>query len=149
MAESRSWSIILALQVQLQTILQANGYLTDVGSNVWTNEGQRPSDEALGLMIYSDGISAGGLDHERPGKPVREFSVYLEAAIADGLDDAQERIHALIEDIEACMERYAQNYPLLKRGVTQFFLADIAFLDRPDGAAVVAMQARIVARYFR
>jgi hypothetical protein len=149
MANSRSWSIILALQAQLQTIRQADGYLTDIGSNVWRNEGQRPSEDALGLMIYSDGITGGGLDRERPGKPVREFSVYLEAAIADGLDDAQERIHAVLEDIEVCMERYAQRYPLLARGVTQFFLADAAFLDRPDGAAVVAMQARIVARYFR
>jgi hypothetical protein len=28
-------------------------------------------------------------------------------------------------------------------------VADIAILDRPEGAAVIAMQARVLARYLR
>lgn len=150
MAESRSWAIILALQTQLQTITVANGYLTDAGNNVWTSEAQRTSDDALGLMIYSEPILGPGLDNERPGKPVRVMSLLIEAAIGTDLDDAQEQIHALIEDIEACMEAYAKQrvvQPALQQ--TPMHVADIAILDRPEGAAVIAMQARIAARYFR
>jgi hypothetical protein len=33
--------------------------------------------------------------------------------------------------------------------VTPMRVIDITILDRPEGAAVIAMQARIVARYFR
>jgi hypothetical protein len=150
MAESRSWAIILALAAQLATITVANGYLTDVGNNVWTTDGQRPSEDALGLMVYSEDIVGPGLDRERPGKPVRDFTMLVEAAIDTGLDDAQQQIHALIEDIEACMERYAEfqaSTPGLQ--VTPMVVSDIDILDRPEGAPIIAMQARIVARYFR
>ena len=81
MAESRSWAIILALQTQLQTITQANGYLTDLGTAVWVNDGQRPSPDAFGLMLYSESIVGPGLDRERPGKPVRDFGILIEGAI--------------------------------------------------------------------
>lgn len=151
MAESRSWAIILALAAQLATITVANGYLTDVGNNVWTNDGQRPSEDALGLMIYSEPIVGPGLDRERPGKPVRDFSMLVEAAIGTNLDDAQEQIHAIIEDIEVCLQAYAKAQSLRPElnQVTPMAVADIAILDRPEGAAVIAMQARVVARYFR
>jgi len=150
MAESRSWAIITALAAQLATITVANGYNTDVGNNVWTTDGQRPSEDALGLMIYSEPIVGPGLDRERPGKPVRDFTMLVEAIIGTDLDDAQQQIHAIIEDIEACMERYAEvqsRTPGLQ--VTPMVVADIAILDRPEGAAVIGMQARVVARYFR
>jgi len=150
MAESRTWAIITALQAQLATIRVANGYNTDVGTNVWVTDGQRPSDDALGLMIYSESITGTGLDRERPSKPVREFTVLIEAAIGTDLDDAQQQIHALIEDIEACMGIYARQ--LAERPAAQMtpmHVADIAILDRPEGAAVIAMQARVIARYIR
>jgi len=151
MAESRSWAIITALAAQLATITVANGYLTDVGANVWTTDAQRPSEDALGLMIYSEPIVGAGLDRERAGKPVREFSMLVEAAIGTDLDNAQARIHAIIEDIEVCLQAYAKAQamrPELNQ-VTPMAVADIAILDRPEGAAVIAMQARVVARYFR
>lgn len=150
MAESRTWTIIAALAAQLATITTANGYLTDVGSNVWTTDAQRPSEDAVGLMIYSESITGGGLDRERPGKPVREFTLLIEASIDTGLDDAQQQIHAIIEDIDACMAAYARaqaGTPGMQ--VTPMNVMDIAILDRPEGAAVIAMQARVVARYFR
>lgn len=150
MAESRTWAIITALAAQLSTITKDNGYHTDVGANVWTTDAQRPSDEALGLMIYSESITGSGIDRERPGKPVREFTLLVEAAIGTDQDDAQQQIHAIIEDIDACMGAYARRQagtPGLQ--VTPMAVADIAILDRPDGTAVIAMQARIIARYFR
>lgn len=150
MAESRSWAIITALAAQLATITVANGYLTDVGRNVWTSEGQRPDEDALGLMIYSESIT-GDAASQRPGKPVREFTLLIEAAIGTDQDTAQQQIHAIIEDIETCMERYAQAQSLRPelRQVTPMAVVDIAILDRPEGAAVIAMQARVLARYFR
>lgn len=151
MAEtSQSWATILALAAQLATITTVNGYLTDVGTNVWTEEGQRTHDHALGLMIYSESINGPGVDGERPAKPIRDIALLIEAAIGTDLDNACERIHAVIEDIETCMARYAKaqaQTPSLQR--RPMHVADIAILDRPEGAAVIAMQARIVTRYLR
>lgn len=150
MADSRTWAIIAALAAQLATITTANGYLTDAGLNVWTTDAQRTDDDALGLMIYSESITGGGIDRERPGKPVREFTLLVEAAIGTDLDDAQQQIHSVIEDIDNCINAYTRQQattPGLQ--VTPMAVADIAILDRPEGAAVIAMQARIVARYFR
>jgi hypothetical protein len=149
MAESKSWAVIEALAAQLATITIANGYLTDVGQNVWMTDHQRPSDEALGLMLYSESIVGTGLDHERPTKTVRDFTVLIEAAIGTALDDAQQQIHRVIEDVECCIERFAKTTPRLPKQTTPMVLADIAILDRPEGAAVVAMQARVVGRYLR
>jgi hypothetical protein len=145
---SRSYAIILALQTQLQTITVANSYLTDLGSNVWTTDGQRT--DALGVMIYSESITGPGIDLERPAKPVRDFTLLIEAAIGTDLDDAGLQIHNLVEDIEVCMKAYAeQQKKLPPPQQLPMHVADIAILDRPEGAAVIAMQARIVTRYFR
>lgn len=151
MAESRSWAIIAALAAQLAKITVVNGYLTDIGKNVWTTDAQRPSEDALGLMIYSESITGSSIDQARPGKPVREFTLLIEAAIGTDQDTAQQQIHNVIEDIEACMKAYATAQAMRPdlQQVTPMAVVDIAILDRPEGAAVIAMQARVVARYFR
>jgi hypothetical protein len=149
MAESKSWAIILALQTQLQTITQANGFITDAGLNVWTTDHQRSSDDALGLMIYSEPIIGPGLDNERPRQQVRILSLLVEAIISTDLDSAQQQIHALIEDVENCMAAYGKGTAKLPPGSTSVHVADIAILDRPEGAAQIAMEARVVVRYFR
>lgn len=149
MAESRTWAIITALAAQLATITQANGYLTDVGNAVWTNDAQRPDEHALGLMIYSESIT-GDASSQRPGKPVREFTLLVEAEIGTDQDNAQQKIHDIIEDVDACMEAYAKaQFAAPGKQVTPMAVTDIAILDRPAGAAVIATQARVVARYFR
>lgn len=145
---SRSYAIILALQTQLQDIRVGNDYLTDVGENVWITDGQRT--DALGLMIYSESITGPGIDLERPTKPVRDFTLLIEAAIGTDLDDAQLQIHNLAEDIEVCMASYARQQKATPPAQQlPMHVADIAILDRPEGAAVIALQARIVTRYFR
>lgn len=147
MAESRTWAIITALAAQLATITVANGYLTDAGNNVWTTDHQRT--EALGLMIYSESI-VGAPGSERPGKPVRDFGILIEAQIGTALNDAQQQIHALIEDVDTCLAAYARQLDA-KPGHLGIGMAvtDIAILDRPEGAAVIAMQARVAVRYVR
>jgi hypothetical protein len=102
-------------------------------------------------MIYSESISGLALTEAKPGKPVREFTLLIEAATGTDQDDAQQQIHDIIEDIEACMQAYAKAQflrPELNQ-TTPMAVVDIAILDRPEGAAVIAMQARVVARYFR
>jgi len=147
---SLTWSLILALQAQLATIRVTNGYLTDLGAHIWITDGQRGSDDALGLMIYSEPIAGPGLDRERPGKPVRDFTILLECIIGTDLDDAQQQIHSVIEDIEMCVANFAKQPAVLGAlQCTAMHVADIAILDRPEGAAVIAAQARVVARYFR
>lgn len=148
MAESRSWAIIEAVAAQLRTITIASGYLTDVGAHVWTSDAQRDSDDALGILVRSESIAGPGVDHERPGKPVRNLVLLLEAQIATALDDAAEQIHQIIEDVETCIADAAKQPPLVPY-CTNLHVADIAILDQPEGLAVIAMQARVAARYFR
>ena len=148
--QSVSWAIIQALAAQLATITTANEYLTDVGNNVWTTDHQRPDEDALGLMIYSENITGTGIDLERPAKPVRDFALLIEAAIGTDLDDAQQQIHAVIEDIENCMKAYAKAQiavPAYQR--VPMHVVDVAILDRPEGAAIIAMQMRIATRFIR
>lgn len=149
---SRTWAIITALAAQLATITIATGYNTDAGLNVWTTDAQRDAAlaGALGMSIYSESIIGPGLDNERPGKQVRDFTMLVEASIGTDIDNAQAQMHALIEDVEFCIKRYTQaqtTTPGLQ--VTPMHIADVAILDRPEGMAVVAMQARVIARFFR
>lgn len=146
---SRTWSIIQALAVQLATITVANGYLTDVGLNIWTTDNQRTSDNALGLMIYSESIVGPGIDRERPTKATREISLLLECSIGTDIDTAQQQIHSVIEDVERCMASWAQGYLNSLRLTDAMHVVDVAILDRPEGVPVIAMQARVVARYLR
>lgn len=146
---SRSWTQITTLADALKGITQANGYLTDVGLNVWTTDHQRPSEDALGLMLYSESIIGPGPDRERPGAPLREFTILIEAAISTDLEDAQQQIHSVIDDIDRCITAYAKAQQRNSNVIgTPVSLADIAILDRPEGAAVIAMQARVITRYF-
>lgn len=145
---SATWAIILALQTQLQTIAIANGYLTDAGKNVWVTEGQRPTNDALGLMIYSESIT--GTGEQRPGKPVREFSILIEFEVGIDIDNAQEQAHSVIEDIDRCMEAYAKaQFAKPGRQATPWKVVDIAVLDRPNGAPVIAGSVRVTSGYFR
>ncbi len=146
---SRTWAIITALAAQLATITVANGYLTDAGLNIWTTDNQRPVTEALGIMIYSESITGGGLDNERPNKAVRQIGLLLECAIGTDIDTAQQQIHNVIEDVEQCMANWAKGYLSSLRLTDAMHVADVAILDRPEGVAVIAMQARIIARYMR
>lgn len=146
---SRTWTIIQALAMQLATITVANGYLTDVGLNIWTTDNQRTEVDALGLMIYSETITGPGLDNERPTKPSRQFGMLLECAIGTDIDSAQQQIHSIIEDIENCMMKWSVGYLQAARLTGPMHVADIAILDRPEGMSIIAMQVHIVARYFR
>lgn len=146
---SRTWAIIQAIAAQLALITVANGYNTDAGLNIWTTDGQRTDDDALGIMIYSEAITGPGIDVERPKKAVREIGLLLECSITTDLDTAQPLIHNVIEDIEACIAAYAEGYLTPGRPCNSMHLTDIAILDRPEGLAVVAMNARLVARYVR
>ena len=145
---SITWTILTALATKLGEITVANGYLTDAGQNVWTTDGQRPDDQALGLAIYSESII--GSVNERPGKPVREFHLLVEFAIGTDLDNAQELAHQVIEDIDVCVAKFARavfgqpSFP-----GTPPRVADVAILDRPEGEPVIAGQVRIVVGYAR
>lgn len=147
---SRSWQQITTLASVLAAITVANGYLTDVGHNVWTTDNQRTDANALGLMLYSSDISGPGPDRERPAKAVREFGIEVECAIGTDLDNAQQLIHDVIEDVETCITAYAKaqfgqpNVP-----TTPLHVERISILDRPEGAAVIVAVFSVVARYFR
>lgn len=145
---SRSWEQITTLAAALQSIRMANGYLTDVGQNIWTTDNQRTQTDALGIMLYSGDITSAPA--ERPAKPIREIEIYLEFAISTDLDDGQQLIHSVIEDIESCVTSYAKEQfakPLVP--TTPLRMGDIKILDRPEGEPVMVAVATVLARYFR
>lgn len=145
---SRSWEQITTLATVLQSITTANGYLTDVGQNIWTSDHQRTDADALGIMVYSGDITS--VPAERPGRPIREIEIFLEFAISTDLDSGQELIHSVIEDVESCVTAYAKDQfakPLVP--TTPLRIGSIKILDRPEGEAVMVAVATVLARYFR
>lgn len=145
---SRSWQQITTLAGVLASISVANGYLTDVGQNIWTTDNQRAEADALGIMVYSGDIV--GEAGDRINKPVREIEIYLEVAISTDLDDGHQLAHSVIEDVEACIEAYAKTqFAQPNVPTTPLRVGSIKILDRPEGEAVIVAVVTVLARYFR
>ncbi|MFK2904572.1 hypothetical protein ISP17_11400 [Dyella ginsengisoli] len=145
---SRSWQQITNLAAVLQGISLANGYLTDVGQNIWTTDNQRTDENALGIMLYSGDITSSPA--ERPAKAEREIEIYAEVAIATDQDDAHQQIHSVIEDVERCVTTYAKaQFAQPSVPTTPLRVGSIKILDRPEGASVIVAVITVLARYFR
>lgn len=145
---SRSWQQITTLADELAKISVANGFITDVGANIWTTDNQRTDDDALGIMLYSGDITSS--PNERPGKADREMEIYLEVGIGTDIDDGHQLIHSVIEDVEACITAYAKaQFAKPSVPTTPLRIGSIKILDRPEGAPVIVAVITVLARYFR
>lgn len=136
----RSWAILEALQVRLQTISVASGYRTEAGADVRIE----PSKEALTaprVTLYSGGTIRPD-DANTAGE--REFTLVVEATVPVDLDDAHALVVAIAEDIEQALDAYLPQ-PL----ALPLRFQESLFLDRPEGIAAMAAQLLFITRYRR
>ncbi|MGH8032802.1 MAG: hypothetical protein ACREO8_10670 [Luteimonas sp.] len=141
MAEkARTFQIIEALAVRLRQISVANGYLTDAGADVRTEEEKSPPSAPRitlysGSRVYPDGANS---------KREREFTLIVEARIPADLENLHELTTAIDEDIEHALDEYA---PMPSALTLQF--EESIILDRPDGLAEQVIQQMYSTRYRR
>lgn len=141
MADPRAWDLLLALATVLANIREVNGYHSDIGARIWLEPAQRTEDDAIGLTITSLGISR---DEAQPMGKHRDLRVLLEAAYPTTLDDAHQRAHKLIADIEDVLESDSWMPEALPAR-----FEEAAILDRPEGLPVIVVQVMLTVRYRR
>ena len=142
MAEPRSWTILQAVQTRLATIRIAAGYRTEIGARVALEPAQYPAGDAVALTLHSTGLKAGQSD--TAARPVRELDFTAEASVPVTLADAHHQAHQIVADVQDALRS-----PLTLAGLQALPLrwGDVAFLDRPEGLPVIAVQINLTAEY--
>lgn len=145
----RPWQIVTSLEAALSDVRVASGYRTDIGAHIWLNPAQR-SESDIGISIGTESIVRTSAS-ERPSKRGRALNLVLESAIAVGLDDAHQIAHDVAEDLEVALASYVAQQ-LAAASVEQTLpieIGDIQIMESPEGLPVIAVQARVIARYWR
>ncbi|MDZ5815099.1 hypothetical protein U4I65_08640 [Stenotrophomonas maltophilia] len=141
MADSaRSYQILLVLQARLQQISVSNGYRTDAGADVRTEEAKEPAAAPritlyAGSRTFPDGARSKG---------EREFTLIVEARIPASLDNLQAVATDIDEDMEQALDQYLQQPLALP---LQF--EESIILDKPDGLSEMVVQQMYTTRYRR
>lgn len=101
MTAPRTWALLAAVETRLQSITQAAGYHTDVGTKTTREPAQIPDSAGMALAVALESVS-------RPEDPAvqrvgHRVQFIVAAKVGTGLTDAQQRLHELIADITTCM----------------------------------------------
>ena len=109
MADPLSWQLLEAVQEALEQILKANGYRTDAGAAVTLEPGQVLDDATEFLAVVLDSMNAS----LNPALRVsgRAVVVAIIAKVPTELDDAQLRLHEILEDVELAMKDQQKLFP--------------------------------------
>lgn len=141
MADSaRSYQILLVLQARLRQISVSNGYRTDAGADVRTEEAKDAATAPritlyAGSRTFPDGARSKG---------EREFTLIVEARIPASLDNLQAVATDIDEDMEQALDQYLQQPLALP---LQF--EESIILDKPDGLSEMVVQQMYTTRYRR
>lgn len=138
---ARTTAILDVLATRLREIRTANGYRTDAGADVRTEEAKTPPGDAPRITLYSGGRV---FPHDARAKGEREFTLVVEARIPVALDNVAALANAIDADIEDALDQYLQQPLALP---LQF--EESLFLDRPDGIAEQVVQQMYSTRYRR
>lgn len=140
MAETAKLQQILdTLKERLQEVTIANGYRTDAGLDVRTEE----SREEVGQRITLYAGNKVRPDDAR-SKGERECQIVIEAQVPAELGNAQALILAIDEDIEQALDAY-----LPQPAALPLEFQESIFLDRPDGVPAVVVQQMYATRFRR
>lgn len=151
MSEPVPFQLLEAIRTQLSVIRVADGYATDIGSNILLNALQRDINARPSIAI---GTTTGLLDlsglETATGQPysrqARSVTLVIEAAVNSSGRDFQQAGHAMLEDIERAWAIKTCGAP---RGVGSLQLGRWTILDRPEGLQAVVLRIEGEAIYHR
>lgn len=151
---SNPWDVVNALAAALGVISVANGYNTDIGTNIVLYDQQRGTTARPSIAI---GARTGKIDlrdaNDRLGntlaRQARQMDFALEAGLSVGAADAQRAAHDALEDIERVYMATLVNNNAMPTGVARISFTGWQILDRPDGIDAVVLQILGVVDYRR
>src|SRR5687768_11785333 len=110
MADPSSWTALAAFETCLQAISIANGYHTDAGATVTREPHQIPATAGVAVAVILEG--KGPATDPAVLRTHRLATVVIAAKVdSDGITDAQQRLHELMDDIEQAFERKQTEFP--------------------------------------
>lgn len=128
-----------ALAARLRGISVANGYRTDAGADVRTEDSQFKPEEGTRITIYPGGKTR---PDDAGNKREREFTLVVEALVPTSMATAVAECEAVEADIEQALDGYLQAPMALPLQLTESL-----FLDKPDGMPAMAAQLMFQTRY--
>lgn len=142
----RAWQLVLAVQARLQGITQANGYRTDIGTDVsvehvqWADAGEH-------IAIYTTQITDG--DGNVAPRRVRTLELSIEPSVpttvdSDGTTNAHQRMHQIIADIEDAL---AAPDAVSVSNALDVRVSEVHIVDEPNGFPVVAASVLVQVDY--
>lgn len=141
MAEvARDWAILQNLQARLQEISIANGYRTDIGTDVALERSRTP------LVAPMITLYAGGRVYPQDAQTrrEREFTLVVEIRVPVSLVAPNEMAAAADADVEQALDEYLPQ-PLALPLVFEESLT----LEQPDGVPELVVQQMYSTRYRR
>lgn len=110
MASPRTWQLLEAVRASLAVISKSAGYHTDAGSTVTVEPQQMKDDEPAVLAVMLEAMQQSD-DPAARAISLRGCSIAIIGKVPVELDDAELRLHELIEDVEAAMKDQQRRYP--------------------------------------
>lgn len=110
MANPKSWDLLAAFETCLQAITVANGFNTDAGTVVTREPAQVPDEQGSVLAVVLESM-------RRPEDPAIRgagfmVNVAVLAKVGTGMNNAQQRLHELIDDIQRAMTDRRDQFPV-------------------------------------
>ena len=141
-----TWQLALVIQAQLQTVLSASGFYTDIGTNVVVEDVQTSSDDSipdfLPVVVHVDKTQR--TSDPTVNKRQRSVEFIIGAGVRANLDNAMLRAHQIIADIEKVMDRQAPYAPINVRSAK---LLACEIIKRPEGMNAIVVQCTGTANY--
>lgn len=103
MSTPKTWNLLNGIKTALARISTANGFHTDAGAAVTLEPAQVPATAGVVLAVALDAITQSDQAAFRAGQTGFAVTVVIVAKVDTALDDAQIRLHEIIEDVQAAL----------------------------------------------
>lgn len=137
MADPKSWDLLAAFEACLAQITVAGGYHTDAGAYVTREPHQIPESQGALVAIVLDGLSRA--TDTALLRTHRQASVLVVGKVSTDQDNAQQRLHQLIADIEQCFE---QRHPAFAVGLQFPVFVEAKPIPPAEGMKWIGAQVR-------
>ncbi len=128
-----------ALAARLQIISVANGFRTDIGTDVRTEPSKWEIDDGTRITIFS---AARNLPADARSRTERELQIIVEIVVPVTQGNELAMCDAAEADVEDAIYDFLQMPMALPLQVTESIT-----LDRPDGLAAIVIQMMMSTRY--